>query len=120
MTGMYDSIPATPDEVRVFAQDISDAYLHCRVWGHDPTPHNINVAKDIEGVKGAHWDATLRCSHDCGVRWRVLASNDGTVLRRRLDYSAAPDYISPTGRIDAEGRKVLRQQFFVRRTDKKG
>ena len=119
MSGMYESIPASPDDVETFGKTLTQAYLHCRVWGHDPAPHNVVVAKNIEGVLGAHWDAALICTHGCGVKWRVLASSDGEVLRRRLDYSGAPGYISEVGRIDAEGKKVLRKQFFTGATKRK-
>lgn len=114
MAGIYGtSVPASVEEVEQFGKGLTSAHLHCRVWGHDPVPHNVVVAKDIEGVPRAHWDATLICSHGCGVRWTALVSVDGEMLRRRLDYSGAPGYISETGRIDAEGKKVLRKQFFV-------
>lgn len=116
MSGIYDSVPATPEEVAAFAGQLTEAYLHCRVWGHDPTPNNIVVAKDVEGQPRAHWDAKLICTHGCGVRWKVLASSDGEVLSRRLDYTDAPGYISEYGRIDAEGRKVLRKTFFTNAT----
>ena len=113
MSGPFGSVPASPEEVEAFATTLTDSYLHCRVWGHDPMPHNVVVAKDVEGVPRAHWDATLICSHGCGVRWTALVSVDGEMLRRRLDYSGAPGYISETGRIDAEGKKILRRTYFV-------
>lgn len=112
MSGLYERIVATPEEVEAFGRSLTPAHLHCRTWGHDPMPQNIVIAKDVEGVPGAHWDATLICSHGCGVRWTVLASRDGEVLRRRIDYAHAEGYLSESGRIDAEGRKVLRKQFF--------
>lgn len=115
---IYERIPASPEEVEAFGKGLTEAYLHCRVWGHDPQPHNIVVAKDVEGVPNAYWDADLICSHGCGVRWRVLVGRDGELLRRRLDYKGAPGYLSDTGWIDREGKKVLRSQFFTGRTKK--
>lgn len=110
---VYGSIPASPEEAEAFAGQLTEAYLHCRVWGHDPFPQNIRVARDVEGVPNAHWDADMGCTHGCGVRWKMLVSIDGELLRRRLDYSEAPGYISEYGRIDANGKKVLRKTFFA-------
>lgn len=113
----HGGLPALPEEVEAFAATLTDQHLYCRVWGHDPEPHNIVVAKDTEGVPGAFWDAFMRCSHGCGVRWRMLASQDGEVLRRRLDYSEAKDYLSTVGRIDAGGRQILRRRYLVGATN---
>lgn len=119
MATMYESIPATPEEVEAFAKTLTEAHLHCRVWGHDPMPHNIVLARNVEGVpRGSHWDAQMICSHGCGVRWRVLASRDGEVLRRHLDYSDAEGYLSSNGRIDKKGRQILRRTYFVGATKK--
>lgn len=113
-------IPASPDEVEGFANTLTPAYLHCRVWGHDATPRNIVVAKHTEGVPNAQWDASLVCSHGCGVRWRVLASLNGEVLRRRPDYSEAPEYLSKVGRINREGRQILTRRYFEGNGPKRG
>lgn len=115
MTGIYESIPATPEEVESFGATLTDAYLHCRVWGHDPDPQgNTRLATDSDGVTGAYWVVSPSCTHGCGVRWNIFATADGDVVRRALDYSDAPDYLSNTGRIDAQGRSVLRKEFFMR------
>lgn len=120
MSGIYQSVPASIEEVKAFASKLTEAYLHCRVWGHDPEPVNITIAKHIEGAPRAHWDATLLCGHGCGVRWRALVSQDGEVLKRSLDYSEAPGYLCESGRINKEGKMVLRKKFFVGATKKRG
>lgn len=112
-SGIHESIPATPEEVEVFADTLTEAYLHCRVWGHDPDPGTFSLAKDVVGKPDAFWDIPLLCTHGCGVRWRVLATFDGEVLRRSLDYSGAPGYICESGRIDKTGKMVLRKTYFI-------
>lgn len=119
MSGIYEKIPATQDEVKAFASTLTPQYLHCRVWGHDPEPQNIVLTKNIEGHPTAHWDTTLICAHDCGVRWRVLVSGEGEVLKRALDYTEAPGYLCESGRINREGKMVLRKTFFVGATKRK-
>jgi hypothetical protein len=113
MSGIYEAVPASPEEVKAFAESLTSAYLHCRVWGHDPEPHNVVLVRDIEGHPTAAYDASLLCGHGCGVRWRVLVASDGEVLKRSLDYTDAPGYLCEVGRIDKDGRKVLRKKFFV-------
>lgn len=113
MSGIYERIPAAPEEVEAFASSLSEAYLHCRVWGHDPEPHTVVLAKGVEGFPHAYWEALLRCSHGCGVLWQVLVGRDGEVLRRKLDYSGAPGYLSPHGWINSKGRAVIRTRYFV-------
>lgn len=79
MSGMFTSIPATAKDVEFFAKHLTDAYIHCRTWGHDPEPHSIKV-----GPRGVYWDAKLRCAHGCGVKL------GGTCLRRRGGPQAHP------------------------------
>lgn len=114
MTTIYERIPASPEDVEQFAGEIPEAYLHCRVWHHDPEPHNITLARGVEKHPTAVWDATLRCSHGCGVQWRVLVDGEGFVLERRIDYANAPGYVMEgKGRIDKRGNQILRRTYFV-------
>src|SRR4051812_2559655 len=106
--GIYESVPASPQEVEAFGASLTREYLHCRVWGHDPEPHNTVLVTDDE-VQGAFWHAQARCSHGCGVKWNIWATAEGDVVRRSLDYEDAEGYLSPDGRIDATGRSVLRK-----------
>lgn len=113
MSSIYERIPATPEEVEQYAGEIPKEYLHCRVWHHSPEPHNIVLAKGVTKHPTAVWDASLMCSHGCGVRWKVLVDGAGQVLMRRLDYSGAPDYVlKGKGRIDKNGNQILRREFF--------
>lgn len=119
MSTIYERIPASPEEVEIYAGEIPAAYLYCRVWHHDPEPHNMVLAKGVKKHPTAVWDAQLRCSHGCGVRWVVLVDGDGEVLMRRLDYSGAPDYVlKGKGRIDKNGNQILRKTFFVQNAPK--
>lgn len=115
MSGIYESIPAAPEEVEVFGAGLTEAHLHCRVWGHDPDPQgNVRLATDDDGVPGAYWVANPGCTHGCGVRWLIYADAEGWRIKRTLDYSAAPDYLSEHGRIDKQGRAILTREYFVR------
>lgn len=107
------SLPPSEKEVEVFAKSLRPEHLHCRTWGHDPQPHNIRVAKNIEGHPDAYWDVDLLCSHGCGVKWSVLAAKDGGIIRRTITYTEAPGYLSDIGRIDKDGRRVIRRAFLV-------
>lgn len=111
MSGMFTSIPASDKDVEFFAKHLTDAYIHCRTWGHDAEPHSIKV-----GPRGVYWDAKLRCAHGCGVKWVVLVAADGEMLKRTLSYDDAPDYLSPVGRIDKNGKQIIRRQFMTRAT----
>lgn len=113
MSGIYERIPAAIEEVERYAGEIPEAYLYCRVWHHSPEPHDIKIAK--HGSQ-AVWSAILRCSNGCGVTWTVLVDPTGEVIKRKLDYSGAPDYILVgKGFINKEGNKVLRREFFTQK-----
>ena len=130
MSGIYERIPASPEDVETYAGEIPEQYLYCRVWHHDPVPHDIRLvtAKDRDPKHPtATWVAHLRCSHLCGVKWKVLVDSDGAVLSRRVDYSESDGYVlKGKGRIDKHGNQILRQTYFgqkkpakKRRTQKK-
>jgi hypothetical protein len=114
---MFSTIPADPAEVEKFAESLTPEYLMCRVWHHSPEPHDIKLADKDDKAKsdGAMWSAVLRCRNGCGVRWRVVVDGEGFVVRRRLDYSGAPDYVlKGKGRINTkEGNAVMRRTFFT-------
>lgn len=119
MSGIYERIPASPEDVEQYAGEIPPEYLHCRVWHHDPEPHNIVLARGVEKHPTAVWEATLRCSHGCGCRWIVLVDGAGQVLKRSIDYSEAPGYVlEGKGRINKEGNQILRREFFVQKGPK--
>lgn len=119
MSGISGRIPATKEEVEVFASSLTPQYLYCRVWGHDAAPQTPLIAKNIEKYPKAYWDVLLLCTHDCGVRWRALVGGDGELLDRKLDYSEAPGYLCEFGRINRDGKMVLRKTFFVDATKRK-
>lgn len=119
MSGIFQSIPASAEEVQAFGSQLTSAYLHCRVWGHDPDPQGntrLCSADERDEHPGAYFWINPSCTHGCGVRWIILANAEGDLIRRALDYSDAPGYLSPTGRIDATGRSVLRKEYLVRAT----
>lgn len=119
MSTIYERIPASPEDVEQYAGEVPPEYLYCRVWHHDPEPHNIVLAKGVEKHPTAVWDATLRCSHGCGIRWRLLVDGSGEVLQRKYDDSNAPDYVlKGKGRIDKNGKQILRRTFFVQKGPK--
>lgn len=113
MAGIYESIPAAPEEVEAFAEELTKAHLRCRVWGHDPIPQGLLQVKDVKNHPTAVHEASMRCSHRCGVRWLMLLNADFDILARRLDYSGAPGYLSEHGRIDHKGRSILRKHYFI-------
>lgn len=114
MSGIYEKIAASPEDVEQYAGEIPPEYLYCRVWHHDPAPHNVVLAKDETKHPTAVWEARLRCSHGCGIQWKVLVDAAGEVLQRKYDDSGAPDYVlKGKGRIDKHGKQILRREFFM-------
>jgi hypothetical protein len=115
MPGIYESIPAAPEEVEAFAETLTKAYLRCRVWGHDRIPNGQPIeVKDVEHHPTAFYEASLRCSHRCGVKWKMLLTAEYDIVTPpQLDYKGAPGYLSTDGRIDRKGKAILRKHYFL-------
>jgi hypothetical protein len=109
MPGIYESVPATPEEAEVFAKELKASHLRCRTWGHDPIPYDVSYVRDVVGHPSAVVEALMRCSHKCGVMWVLLLNADFEVLRRSLDYSRAEGYLSTSGRINHDGKSKIRK-----------
>lgn len=114
MAGIYERIPASPEDVEQYAGEVPPEYLYCRVWHHDPEPHRPVLAKGEKKHTTAFWEVQLRCSHGCGIKWKVLVDAEGQVLQRKYDDSDAPGYVMVgKGRIDKRGNQILRREFFL-------
>jgi hypothetical protein len=102
---------ADPDEVRSFAGELPDNYLHCRTLGHAWTPHRAQWRPD----EGAYWTVYLcpRCDTQ-RVEW---LDEFGDKVRGNYAYEDGYQH-KGMGRITGRGRSMLRLEELHRIIDK--
>lgn len=97
------------DEVRAFAEDLPEAFLHCREMGHSWAPYTASLHKD------GGYERTLLCRR-CDTRRLQGLDRRGLVVRSR--YVHPEGYLSKgLGHLAGEDRGVLRIASIRRRFD---
>lgn len=101
---------ATIGQVQDFAEELSDAHLHCRELGHLWRPHSAGRYKD------GGFERVLRCNR-CRTRRQQTLTGAGMVQTNKYIY---PDgyQAKGLGRIVGEGRGILRIASITRVIDK--
>lgn len=97
--------PASLSQVEDFAATMKSSFLQCRDLGHAWKPYSA----------GSHRDGGFERKHRCrscgGFRTQRLSAM-GRIISNSYDH---PDgYLSPIGRIDGDGRGLLRLEVLSR------
>lgn len=100
------------DEVTAWAQELPDAFIQCRDFGHLWRPFTASYDSQEKGYR-----RTIRCTRCRTERSQVL-DLDGSV--RSGHYSHPDGYLKPagTGVLDAAGRGSLRLASTLRLIDR--
>lgn len=102
---------ADADEVRAFAEDLPERFLHCREMNHNWRPFDVGSHKD------GGYERTLRCVRCRTKKVQHLDSYGMPVGGTRYEYPAG--YTTEgLGRIVGAGRGVLRLESIKRITSK--
>lgn len=98
---------ANTDDVRAFAEELPDKFLHCREMNHNWRPFDVGSHKD------GGYERTLRCSRCYTRKVQHLDSAGMPVGGTRYEYPEG--YQSDgLGRIVGEGRGALRLASITR------
>jgi hypothetical protein len=96
-------------EVEVFAEGLSNQFLHCRELGHLWRPYSGGRYEENGG-----FSRILKC-HRCKTKREQEIDNRGLILSNKYIYPEGYQ-VEGLGRIVGEGRGVLRLQSMIRLT----
>ena len=95
------------DDIEAFAENLPDAFLHCRAWGH---AWEIRICRDVtyEGSSEVYKEFVKYCQNGCGVTGIVVVNN-GSLLEVYSGLRYPPGYLTTgIGRMSGAARTILR------------
>lgn len=101
-------------EVETWSQDMPEAFLACRDYGHQWWPHTAHFS-----AREQAYDRTLRCKR-CGTTRSQWISLRGEVLGGHYDYPEGYQAPPGSGRLDGDGRAALRLESTLRLVNREG
>lgn len=109
----YDPSQADPQEVAELAQDMPDAHIDCRTFGHD-----FSKPFSAKRYDDGSFDRIRRCPRCHVLKIWELDRFGRPVKSPRLDYSETEDYLLPkgTGRLTGHARSAITLVSIQRET----
>lgn len=102
---------ADPDDVQSWAAGMPEAFLACRDLGHTWRPQSARYDTELNS-----YARTLRCNRCRTTRSQTL-SLSGLIMGNHYEYPDGYQVPAGSGRIDQQGRGVIRLQATIASLD---